>query len=233
MEGAERTDDAYVRMFRPFSEGDVAQRTALDTYRERLAETGLFGSIEVEPQLPAEDGTTDLLVRVDERDHRTLGGGVNFATELGIDEDKARDMGLDIYKVGMVWPLERRGILHVVLEAPGDVSEPVQILSAGFRKQRPQLPGFYDLSFSARNDNTDALQAQTLEVGGRIGKLWANRNLTTSGGINLQYSDITERECFLESRFDDVLGIRHAGAALTLEERTQLRHVRVGDLPGC
>ncbi|MCW8868746.1 MAG: pyruvate ferredoxin oxidoreductase, partial [Marinobacter sp.] len=33
---------------------------------------------------------------------------------LGIDEDKARDMGLDIYKVGMVWPLERRGILDFV-----------------------------------------------------------------------------------------------------------------------
>ncbi|MBI48515.1 MAG: pyruvate ferredoxin oxidoreductase, partial [Marinobacter sp.] len=33
---------------------------------------------------------------------------------LGIDEDQARDMGLDIYKVGMVWPLERRGILDFV-----------------------------------------------------------------------------------------------------------------------
>jgi indolepyruvate ferredoxin oxidoreductase len=33
---------------------------------------------------------------------------------LGIDEDKARAMGLDIYKVGMVWPLERRGILDFV-----------------------------------------------------------------------------------------------------------------------
>ncbi len=33
---------------------------------------------------------------------------------FGIDEDKARDMGLDIYKVGMVWPLERRGILDFV-----------------------------------------------------------------------------------------------------------------------
>ncbi len=33
---------------------------------------------------------------------------------LGIDENRARDMGLDIYKVGMVWPLERRGILNFV-----------------------------------------------------------------------------------------------------------------------
>ncbi|MEX0603647.1 MAG: indolepyruvate ferredoxin oxidoreductase family protein [Marinobacter sp.] len=33
---------------------------------------------------------------------------------LGITEDRARDMGLDIYKIGMVWPLERRGILSFV-----------------------------------------------------------------------------------------------------------------------
>lgn len=33
---------------------------------------------------------------------------------LGIDEDKMQDMGLDVYKVGMVWPLERQGILNFV-----------------------------------------------------------------------------------------------------------------------
>ncbi|MFO7530332.1 MAG: indolepyruvate ferredoxin oxidoreductase family protein [Marinobacter sp.] len=33
---------------------------------------------------------------------------------LGIDETRAAELGLDIYKVGMVWPLERRGILNFV-----------------------------------------------------------------------------------------------------------------------
>ncbi|WP_328185496.1 indolepyruvate ferredoxin oxidoreductase family protein [Marinobacter sp. OP 3.4] len=33
---------------------------------------------------------------------------------LGIDEDRARKMGLDIYKIGMVWPLERKGVLDFV-----------------------------------------------------------------------------------------------------------------------
>lgn len=33
---------------------------------------------------------------------------------LGIDEARAREMGLDIYKIGMVWPLERHGILNFV-----------------------------------------------------------------------------------------------------------------------
>jgi len=33
---------------------------------------------------------------------------------LGIDEARASEMGLDIYKVGLVWPIERRGILDFV-----------------------------------------------------------------------------------------------------------------------
>ena len=33
---------------------------------------------------------------------------------LGIDEARAGELGLDIYKVGMVWPLERKGILNFV-----------------------------------------------------------------------------------------------------------------------
>lgn len=33
---------------------------------------------------------------------------------LGLDEEQARDIGLDIYKVGLVWPLERSGALDFV-----------------------------------------------------------------------------------------------------------------------
>ncbi|MEM7431112.1 MAG: indolepyruvate ferredoxin oxidoreductase family protein [Pseudomonadota bacterium] len=33
---------------------------------------------------------------------------------LGIDEARAKDIGLDVYKVGMVWPLEPRGALDFV-----------------------------------------------------------------------------------------------------------------------
>ena len=33
---------------------------------------------------------------------------------LGIDENYAKKLGIDIYKVGLVWPLERRGILNFI-----------------------------------------------------------------------------------------------------------------------
>ncbi|SIQ14908.1 indolepyruvate ferredoxin oxidoreductase family protein [Marinobacterium stanieri] len=33
---------------------------------------------------------------------------------LGIDEARAQELGIDIYKVGMVWPLERQGIMDFV-----------------------------------------------------------------------------------------------------------------------
>ncbi len=35
---------------------------------------------------------------------------------LGIDGQKARDIGLDIYKVGLVWPLETEGIRHFLAD---------------------------------------------------------------------------------------------------------------------
>ncbi|WP_151703656.1 indolepyruvate ferredoxin oxidoreductase family protein [Nitrincola alkalilacustris] len=33
---------------------------------------------------------------------------------LGIDEARARELGIDIYKVGMVWPIEKQGMLNFV-----------------------------------------------------------------------------------------------------------------------
>jgi len=33
---------------------------------------------------------------------------------LGIDEDYAEKLGIDIYKVGLVWPIERRGMLNFI-----------------------------------------------------------------------------------------------------------------------
>jgi indolepyruvate ferredoxin oxidoreductase len=33
---------------------------------------------------------------------------------LGIDRDEARRIGIDVYKVGMVWPLEHDGALEFV-----------------------------------------------------------------------------------------------------------------------
>jgi translocation and assembly module TamA len=181
--GAERTDEEYIRQYRTFKRGEIAQRSEIDRYRERLVETALFSEVEVLPQLPAEDGTTDILVRVTERKPRTLGGGVSYATDIGPTAT-------------VFW--ENRNALRrgETLRAEIIASQPIQQGSASFRKDRPRLPGFYNLQAVLRNEDTDAFQAQTAQVGGSIGKFWLNDDLTTEGGILLQHSDISELQCF-------------------------------------
>ncbi|GGY41017.1 autotransporter assembly complex protein TamA [Parvularcula lutaonensis] len=186
VEGLERTDPDFIRQFRTFETGETAQRSELDTFRERLIETSLFNEVDVQPQLPAEDGTTDILVRLRERPHRTLGGGVSYATDVG--------PGANAF-----W--ENRNLLRrgETLRAEIIASAPVQEGSLSFRKRRPRLPGYYTFATVLRNEDTDAFNAQTVEVGGALAKLWMDRNLTTEGGVRLQYSDITEKDCILPS----------------------------------
>ncbi len=187
VQGVKRTDPVYVQQFRTFERGEIARRSDLDAYRERLVETSLFNEVEVLPQLSQEDGSTDILVRLAERKHRTLGGGLSFATDVGPSANA-------------FW--ENRNFLRrgETLRADITVSQPVQEGVASFRKDRPRLPGYYNLAAALRNEDTDAFNAQTLEVGGSLAKLWFDRNLTTEGGVTLQYSKITEQQCLDASR---------------------------------
>jgi translocation and assembly module TamA len=201
--GAERTDPDFIRQYRPFTEGEIASRDDLDDYRERLASTGLFSSVEVAPKLPEENGRTDILVRVGERPRRTIGGGLSYATDIG--------PGLTAF-----W--ENRNLLRrgETFRADLVASAPVQELSAGFRKDRPQLPGYYTLGVVLRNEDTDAFNAQTFEIGGSIAKLWLDDRLTTEGGLRYQYSDIRNRESEEDQDFRDVVTRSTAFSAVSV-----------------
>lgn len=182
VQGLDRTLPDYVRQFRPFERGEIAQRSDLATYRERLVETSLFNEIEVLPQLPQADGTTDVLVRLAERKHRTLGGGLAFATDIGPSATG-------------FW--ENRNFLRrgETLRAEINASGPVQEGILSFQKNRPRLPGRYTFATALKNEDTAAFNAQTVRVGASLAKLWADRRLTTEAGVSLQYSDITEQQC--------------------------------------
>ncbi|MEM7740115.1 MAG: BamA/TamA family outer membrane protein [Pseudomonadota bacterium] len=181
VEGLERTEAEYVNQLRPYEIGDVARRPDLETFREALSETGLFSQVEVTPSTPDTDGSTDILVRLAERDHRTLGGGLSYGTDVG--------PGASVF-----W--ENRNLMGrgETLRTSIDVSEPVQEGTASFRKRRPRLPGYYTLSTALRNEDTDAFNAQTAELGAALAKLWVNKQLTTEGGLRFQYSDIVDVE---------------------------------------
>ncbi|NRA31194.1 MAG: BamA/TamA family outer membrane protein [Parvularculaceae bacterium] len=193
VQGLERTDPDYVRMFRTFEEGQLASRTDIDTYKERLSETGLFTEIDLQPQLPDAEGRTTILARLSERKHRTLGGGLAFATDIGPT-------------ASAFW--ENRNFLRrgETLRASIAVSAPVQEASASFQKTRPRLPGYYGFDVILRNEDTEAYNAQTVSMGSSLGKLWADRRLTTEGGVRFQYSAITERQCFVDGSIVQLTG---------------------------
>ncbi|MEM1379406.1 MAG: BamA/TamA family outer membrane protein [Pseudomonadota bacterium] len=181
VDGADRTDDAFVRQLRTFETGELAQRPLLDEYRDALVGTGLFSEVDIQARLPEPDGSTPIGVRVTERPHRTLGGGVSYATDIG--------PGADVF-----W--ENRNFFKrgETLRAAITASAPIQQASLSFRKPRPRLPGFYNLGVLLRNEDTDAFNAQTTEIGGSLGKFWLDQRLTTEGGLRYQYSKITSRD---------------------------------------
>ena len=74
--------------------------------------------------------------------------------DLGIDEEKARDIGLTLYKVAMVWPLEREGVRHFAegLEEILVVEEKRAVIENQLKEQlynwrpdvRPRVIGKFD-----------------------------------------------------------------------------------------
>ena len=76
--------------------------------------------------------------------------------DLGLSDDKARDLGISIYKVGMTWPLEREGIRAfarghddlIVIEEKRPIVEE-QLASILYNlSERPRLRGKLDLDGS-------------------------------------------------------------------------------------
>ena len=76
--------------------------------------------------------------------------------DLGLSDDKARELGISIYKVGLTWPLEREGLrafarghrdLLIVEEKKGIIEE--QLASILYNlSERPRLRGKQDLDGS-------------------------------------------------------------------------------------
>lgn len=230
--GLEKTDPNYVRAMRPFDRGDIYRRSDIDTYRNRLAETGLFRSILIQPGPPDMDGVTDLIIEITERKHRTFGFGVSFGTDVGV--------GTTAY-----W--ENRNLFgsgerfRTALE----YSSPEQTLEVTFVKPVPRWPGQWRLSALFENENTEAYEAQTGTLGTGLSYLVWNNDLELTAGVEYQFADITEtngtEETFSSFAFplsatfnneNDVLnptrGVRARVAVTPFIGNTQFNKIEVG-----
>ena len=128
---------------------------------------------------------------------------------LGIDRDEARRIGLDVYKVGMVWPLEPEGALdfvqrkHEVLV----IEEKRGIIESQFKEYFYDYPGRKPKRMVGKEDeNGERLVPWTGELSPlQLAKIVAARLDTEFHGLNL-----TARAAGLERDGSNVISISGA-----------------------
>ncbi|ADM10651.1 hypothetical protein PB2503_13069 [Parvularcula bermudensis HTCC2503] len=177
--GNERTKDSHIKAYFREDEGALYQRRAIDAYRDALSRTSLFREVSVQPAPPLEGGRTDLLVEVAERPHRTIGGGLSFATDVGIGATASWE-NRNTFRGGE--------LLSVTLEA----SQPEQQFGLLYEDPLPRFPGAWNATALFLNEQTDAYEAVTGKVGTGIERTFREDRLRLSANIQYTYSDITD-----------------------------------------
>lgn len=181
IDGADETRDDYINALRTWTPGEPFERSKLVTYRDRLAGTGLFGSIDVAPGAPEDDGAAPVLVTLEERKRRTIGVGLSYSTSEG--------PGARLF-------FEYRNLFHrgERLNVEMEGSEVRQSLEADLTKPLPRFPGaaFGELNFI--NETTDAYDARTVEIAGGLSRKWLDDRLETRAGVGFETSSIEVSE---------------------------------------
>ena len=177
--GTARTKDDYLRKLMTWTPGDRYDKGKLLDYRDRLASTGVFSSIDVAPGAPDAAGVAPVIVDVSERKRRTIGAGVSFSTAEG--------PGARLF-------FEYRNLFGAGETARVDLegSEVQQSVNFSINKPMPTLPGsvFGDLQFI--NQTTDSFDARTVALSGGFSKHWLKDRLETRGGVAFETSKIQQ-----------------------------------------
>jgi translocation and assembly module TamA len=82
--GNERVDASYLHRIAEWPEGATYDRRILRNTQSRLADTGLFSTVNAEPASKTNaDGSLPVTVTVVEREHRSIGGAASISTDVG------------------------------------------------------------------------------------------------------------------------------------------------------
>ncbi|SNT74090.1 autotransporter secretion outer membrane protein TamA [Amphiplicatus metriothermophilus] len=177
LSGADETAPVYVEKLRTWTPGEPFDRSKLIAFRDRLAKTGLFNSIDVAPGAPDESGAAPILVTVVERKRRTIGVGASYSTSEGPG--------------GRLF-FEYRNAFHrgerAFIELKG--AEIEQSLKADLAKPLPDFPGAAFFGFAFTNETTDAFNARTAQIESGLVKRWLDDRLETRGGVALETSGV-------------------------------------------
>lgn len=177
IEGAERTSEDFLTKLKTWEDGELFDREKLVTYRDRLAKTGLFSSIEVAPGAIEDEGVAPVQLTVAERKRRTVGAGVSYSTSEGPG--------------GRLF-LEYRNLFNRGERARAELqgSGVKQSLEFDIDKPLPGFPGSAYGNVAFTNETTDAFNARSLEVSGGLAKKWAEDRLETRAGLALETSKV-------------------------------------------
>lgn len=178
--GAKKTNPNFIGGMKTWEDGAYFNREDLVEFRDDLAETGLFSSIEVEAGDVAPDGAAPVQVTVEERKQRTIGAGISFSTAEGPG--------------GRLF-LEYRNLAGRGERARAeiDATEVRQAFDVEIDKPSPRLPGSVFANVAFINETTDAFEARSLEVGAGFAKRWLDDRLETRAGLALETSSVESR----------------------------------------
>ncbi len=176
-DGLEKTKPHYVSKLKTWEVGDEYERSKIVSYRDRLAQTGLFSRIDVSTGPPDAAGSAPVIVNLEERKRRTIGAGASFSTTEGPG--------------GRLF-FEHRNILgqgeNFRIEGRGSNIE--QSLDFSFNKPLPALPGSTFANFQFSNETTDAFDARTIRFAGGLAKRWFDDRLETRAAMALETSNV-------------------------------------------
>lgn len=175
--GLVKTKPSYLRKLIAWEEGEEYERSKLVSYRDRLAKTGLFSTIDVTPGAPDDEGAAPVLINLAERKRRTIGAGISFSTSEGPG--------------GRIF-FENRNIFgnaeNFRIELTGSQFE--QAINFDIVKPLPRLPGQAITNVKFSNETTDAFDARSFSVTGGLSKKWLDDNFQTTAAVTLETSNV-------------------------------------------
>jgi translocation and assembly module TamA len=177
IDGLDKTKAGYIEKLTTWDRGQDYERSKIISFRDRLADTGLFSTIDITPGAPDEEGVAPTLLTVEERKHRTIGVGASFSTSEGPG--------------GRIF-FENRNMFgaaeNLRIELSGTGVE--QKIAFDAAKPLPGLPGRIFANMTFANETTDAFDARSLRLSSGAAKLWLDDRLETRGAVALETSNV-------------------------------------------
>ena len=184
IEGLEEVDAALIRDRLEWDEGERYDQATVSATRTSLAQLEVFSAVTIEPaeDWVGPDGSLPMRVRVTERPHRTIGGGVSYSTNDGAG---AR----------LFW--RHRNLFGEAeqIELSLEGSQQLQQFSTSYRDISVFRDPRYALTAETHIGHESRRNFESRFVEGAVGMSYAvDEELSLSGGIRAAFSDVDEEE---------------------------------------